>query len=128
MKLQAKKQRRDCRRIDSPQAGETLCSKTAFRTTGNYCGGFPLVSGGLGGGSAVLSSLKIPAILPKKPFFFLGSVSADCPEATAPGWPAAGGGKGLSLPKPKILEKKPLGPLPCSQVVEGSVPTTKAAL
>jgi len=31
-----------------------------------------LMSGGFGGG-ADLSSLKIPAILPKKPFFFFGS-------------------------------------------------------
>jgi hypothetical protein len=38
-----------------------------------HCGAGGAVSGGFGGGVEDLSSLKIPAILPKKPFFFLES-------------------------------------------------------
>ena len=37
------------------------------------CGAVCVVSGGFGGGVDDLSSLKIPAILPKKLFFFCGS-------------------------------------------------------
>jgi hypothetical protein len=44
-----------------------------------------------------LSSLKIPAILPKKPFFF----SPDWSDA----W--AGGGSGCGFPSPKIFDKIP---------------------
>src|SRR5271165_629585 len=46
------------------------------------CGAVCVASGGLGGGVDDLSSLKIPAILPKKLFFFCGSVfCGSCPLA-----------------------------------------------
>src|SRR5258707_5886246 len=57
-----------------------------------------MVSGGLGGGVDDLSSLKMPAILPKRPFFFLGS-SASCTFAAC-----VGGGNTLG-PPPKIRLK-----------------------
>src|ERR1700733_5040369 len=91
---------------------------TAQNSRENQCG----AGAGWEGGGFCLSSLKIPAILPKKPFFFwLGPVT---------GWPSGPraawvGGATPCLP-PKRREKKPAAP-PCwSQVSRGSVPAPKA--
>src|SRR5580698_8033156 len=77
-----------------------------------------VLSGGVGGGVDVLSSLNTTAILPKKPFFFLGS-GVSCALTGC-----VGGVSGLSLPR--MREKKPAMPFCRSQVSRGSVPATNA--
>ena len=47
-----------------------------------------------------MSSLNIPAILPKKPFFFWAAWSED----------PLGGGSGCGLPKPRIFDRIPWMP------------------
>ena len=80
--------------INHPQASATILPQflpggdsflgprdgyTGFRgehqswAAGRQWGAGWLLSGGVGGGVDALSSLNTPAILPKKPFFFLGS-------------------------------------------------------
>src|SRR5215475_12633422 len=76
------------------------------------------LSGGLDTGAELLSSLNIPAILPKKPFFLLGSFAFG----SCPGW---AGITGFDSP-PNILVRKPLMPCWDSQVSRGSVPSTNA--
>src|SRR5271157_3583606 len=84
------------------------------------CGGACSGSGGLDGGAVPLSSLKIPASLPKKPFFLLGSCcDASCPFAGC-------GFGGSTFSPPNKREKNPRTPACSSQVSRGSVPATKA--
>ena len=49
------------------------CVREFPRGVTDQCGGVSPLSGGFGGGAVVLSSLKMPAIFPRKLFFFLGS-------------------------------------------------------
>jgi hypothetical protein len=69
-----------------------------------------------------LSLLKIPTILPKKPFFFCGSSLS----AVLSGLP--GGGRAFCVPSPNMREKKPPALAVWSQVALGSVPAMNAAL
>src|SRR5256886_16148562 len=97
--------------MSSPQPGNLRPSLRP--ATSVYCGPFPPFSGGLGGGGCGLlggllddlSSLKIPTIFPKKPFFFCGSSAVDPGGGTTPGGAAA-----LSPPIPNMREKNPLPP------------------
>src|SRR5271170_6417878 len=96
-----------------------------------HWGAVPAGAGVLGGGLDGLSSLKIPAILPKNPFFFLPSWSAAVDSSVwLPFCPPGGtvGGSALSPPKPSIREKNPFTPAGWSHVWFGSVPAIKAAV
>jgi len=79
----------------------------------------------LGGGVDDLSSLKIPAILPKRPFFFLGFLVYLDPGY--PGYWLPAPGVRLFGRRQKNREKNPATPFCWSQVSRGSVPATKAA-
>src|SRR3981081_755809 len=74
----------------------------------SYCGGGCPLSAGLDTGAEDLSSLKMPAILPKNPFFFLGS----CTGLPSGPFAASVGGGSTFCPLPKMREKNPATPPP----------------
>src|SRR5579864_3642612 len=104
--------------VDSAQLTSRKARRTPLhpltpsdRTLFPHGGVLPVGAGGVGCGLDGLSSLNIPGILPKNPFFLLPSWLAAfgpgvAPPAEAP-FGEPGGGSDFSPPRPNMREKNP---------------------